>query len=79
MSKRSVGVGFCLISALLYSARHLATAILAQGASLSSTGEEFDAYKRFQGGELLYLSLVALLIGLVYLAWGEYEALGLRD
>jgi hypothetical protein len=71
MTRQLVGVVFCTIAAVLYAARHVGAAMIVS----TKTGDQREAYRfalQAGGSELLVLSIIALLIGLVYLAWGEY-------
>ncbi len=72
MTRQLVGAVFCTIAAVLYAARHVGAALIVP----TNTGDQREAYRfalQAGGSELLLLSIIALLIGLVYLAWGEYE------
>ena len=73
MARQLVGAVFCSIAAVLYAARHVGAAMIVS----TKTGDQREAYRfalQAGGSELLLLSIIALLIGLVYLAWGEYES-----
>ena len=41
-------------------------------------GEQYRTALRVGGAELLPLSVIALVVGLAYLLWGEYESWALR-
>ena len=70
MSKRSTGVVFCLIAALLYSTRYIAAAIFGSGVSTWNS-ELFNSMLEYVGGELVTLSIISLVVGIVYLIWAE--------
>ena len=72
MTRQLVGAVFCTIAAVLYAARHVGAAMIVS----TKMGDQREAYRfalQAGGSELLVLSIIALLVGLVYLAWGEYE------
>ncbi|RKD30009.1 hypothetical protein [Thermohalobacter berrensis] len=74
MNKRGTGAVFCLISAILYSTRYISAAIF--GSGISTWNERlFNAMLKYVGNSLKVFSILALIIGLVYLIWGEYEEL----
>ena len=70
MTKRSVGVIFCLISALLFSARYISAAIYMSSAILWNS-ELFAAALEYVGSPLLTFSIISLVAGVFYLIWGE--------
>ena len=69
MNNKGVGAVFCLISALLMSARYLSAAIF-----MSSTGswgaDMFSNALSYVGAPLLIASIAALIAGVVFLAAG---------
>lgn len=72
MNKRGTGVMFIAISALLFATKYLAAAIF--GSNVSSWDEElFQSMLSYIGSPLSTLSICALLIGIAYIGWGEYE------
>ena len=72
MSKRGTGVAFIAIAAFLFSAKYISAAIF--GSGVSSWDEElFNAMLSYVGSPLSVCSILALIIGLTYIAWGEYE------
>ena len=72
MSKRGTGVAFIAIAAFLFSAKYISAAIF--GSGLASYNEElFNAMLSYIGNPLSICSIIALLLGLAYIAWGEYE------
>ncbi len=72
MERRTVGVCFCFISALLFSTRYITAAIF--GSNVSSWSKElFNAMLEYTGGELFILSIVSLIIGSVYLISSEIK------
>ena len=70
MTKRSVGVIFCLISALLFSTRYISAAIFMSNIS-SWDSELFAAGLEYVGSPLLTFSIISLIVGVFYLIWGE--------
>lgn len=74
MNKRGAGVFFILISAILFSAKYISAAIFGSGVT-SWDNELFQSMLSYIGTPLNTLSFLALLIGIVYICWAEYEAL----
>lgn len=72
MSRRNIGAVFCLIAAILYSTRFLTAAIFGSGIS-SWNSQLFNAMLSYVGDELKTLSIVALIVGIVYLIWAEFD------
>ncbi len=72
MNKRGVGVIFCLMAIILFSTRYITTAIFLSGVT-SWDAETFVMGLSYVGSELLYLSIISLIIGIVYLILGEIE------
>lgn len=70
MNKRGVGVIFCLISSILFSTRYIAAAIFMSGV-LSWDKGLFDAGLEYVGTPLLFLSILSLIVGIIYLVWEE--------
>jgi hypothetical protein len=70
MYRRITGVTFIAISALLYTARFIAAAIWGSGFS-SWNAENFLGLLEYVDQGLTTWSIIALVIGLVYLVWGE--------
>lgn len=72
MSRRTTGAVLLFISASLYSTRYLAAAIM--GSSLTHWNADlFGALLQYVGRELEVWSLIALIGGLVYLVWAEFD------
>lgn len=72
MRRRGTGIAFIAISALLFSTKYLSAAIF--GSNVVSWSEElFNAMLDSVGNTLSNLSLWSLIIGILYLVWGEYE------
>jgi hypothetical protein len=74
MSRRTTGISFIIISAFLYATRFVAAAIWGSGFSSWNT-ENFLALLGYVDQGLTTWSVVALVVGLIYLAWGEIEAI----
>lgn len=72
MNKRGTGVAFIAIAAFLFSAKYISAAIF--GSGLTSYNKElFLAMLEYIGYPLSICSVIALLIGLAYIVWGEHE------
>jgi hypothetical protein len=77
VARQLVGAVFLAVAAILYAARHVGAMVYVA----NKTGEMSEAYRsalRVGGAELLTLSVIALVAGLAYLLWGEYESRALR-
>jgi hypothetical protein len=77
VTRQLVGAVFLAVAAILYAARHLGAMVYIA----NKTGDMNEAYRfalRVGGSELLSLSTIALVVGLAYLLWGEYESWALR-
>ncbi|NLE03379.1 MAG: hypothetical protein GX638_01065 [Crenarchaeota archaeon] len=70
MGKRFVGAIFCLISAILFASRYIATAIFLSSATAYDK-ELFEGVLENVGTNLLWLSIISLIVGIVYLIWAE--------
>jgi arginine exporter protein ArgO len=74
MSRRTTGVFFILISAILYSTRYISAAIF--GSNLASTSKDlFNAMLQYVGNGLSAWAVVALIVGIIFLVWAEIETL----
>lgn len=72
MNNKGVGTMFCLISAILISAKYIAAAIFMSGiTALDST--MFAAGLEYVGPFLTIVSLVALIVGILFLGYGLYQ------
>ena len=69
MNNKGAGVIFCLISALLMSARYLAAAVFMSGIA-SWDAELFRAGLEYVGSPLKTASILALIAGICFLAAG---------
>jgi len=84
MEKRVTGAIFCGISALLFATRYVVAALLNvarfSGQDVWGGGDALTRFWSFYSNSLkemrmlLVLSIVALVVGIAYLIWGEYEA-----
>ncbi len=63
---------FCLIAAMLTSARYLAAAIFMSGVS-SWSAELFASGLEYVGAPLRIASILALLAGIAFLVYGLYQ------
>lgn len=72
MAKRGAGIAFIAISALLISVKYISAAIFGSGVASWDKGL-FDAMLSYVGITLNIFSLLSLLVGVSYIAWGEYE------
>jgi hypothetical protein len=70
MSRRTTGVSFIAIATVLFITKFFAAAIW--GGNFSTwSAENFAALLGYVDQGLTNLSIIALVIGLVYLVWGE--------
>ncbi len=69
MGRRSIGLGFCGIAAFLFAARYIGGAIYFS--NLAAGGGSFNSLLQGFGGSLLVLSIISLIVGAIYLVWGE--------
>jgi len=73
MSKRLTGVTFISIAAFLYGIRYLSASVF--GSNVSSWNEQlFQAMLNSVGKTPLYISILALIVGIGYLLWAEIES-----
>jgi hypothetical protein len=72
MNKRGAGVVFVVTSAFLYASRYFVAAIFGSNV-MSWNADLFQALLGYVGDALLAWSTVIALLGLFYLAWGEFE------
>jgi len=75
MSRRTTGNALLVIAALLYSMRYLSAAIFGSGVA-SWNKQIFNSMLSSVGSELVTLSTIALIAGILFLVWAELEALG---
>jgi hypothetical protein len=72
MTRRTTGTLLLFSAALLHSTRYLAAAIF--GSSLTNwSADLFNAMLEYVGTGLVTWSVIALVTGLIYLAWAELE------
>lgn len=69
MNNKGVGAVFCLISALLMSARYLSAAIFMSSAG-SWSADMFSSALSYVGAPLLVFSILALIVGVGFLICG---------
>ena len=69
MNNKGIGVVFCLISALLMSARYLSAAVFMSGV-VSWDAELFRAGLEYVGSPLKTVSILALIAGICFLTVG---------
>ena len=72
MNRRGAGVVFCVIAAICFLGRYLCAAIYLMGGSTWSA-ELYESGLRYVGDSLLYVSGIALIVGIVYLILAEAE------
>lgn len=72
MNRRGAGLTFILIAALLFCTRYISAAIFGSNVSIWNA-ELFAAMLEYTGSELLVISIISLLVGIVYLFWAEKE------
>jgi putative Ca2+/H+ antiporter (TMEM165/GDT1 family) len=70
MSRRTTGVVFCFIAALLYATHYLAAAIFGSGVS-TWNNDLFRVMLEYVGPGLPTWATIALVVGIAYLIWGE--------
>ena len=70
MSRRATGILFLAISAFLYATQFIAAAIWGTGFT-SWNAEHFNNLLGYVDQGLTTWSIVALVIGVIYLLWGE--------
>ncbi|SDL81956.1 MULTISPECIES: hypothetical protein [Paenibacillus] len=73
MSRRTTGTLLLVIAAFLYSVRYLSAAIFGSGVA-SWNSELFQEMLNYVGTAPRNWSIAALILGLFYLVWAEYEA-----
>ncbi|WP_181586431.1 hypothetical protein [Paenibacillus taichungensis] len=73
MSRRTTGTLLLVIAAFLYSVRYLSAAIFGSGVA-SWSSELFQKMLKYVGTAPQSWSIAALILGLFYLVWAEYEA-----
>ena len=71
MNHTGVGAIFCLIAAILISARYIAAAIFMSGVT-SWDASLFAAGLEYEGPFLAVLAAVALIVGILFLVYGIY-------
>lgn len=72
MNNKGIGAIFCLISAILISAKYMSAAIFMS--NVTSWDEElFVSGLAYVGPFLSVTSLIALIIGILFLAYGVYQ------
>lgn len=72
MNKRGSGIAFIAIAAFLFSTKYISAAIFGSGV-LSWDEELFNTMLNYIGSPLSKASMIALIIGVGYIAWGEYD------
>lgn len=78
MTKRGTGVAFIAISAFLISAKYISAAIFGSGVA-SWDQSLFDAMLDYVGHTLSTYSRFTLIIGIAYIAWGEYDGWKMKN
>lgn len=72
MSKRAAGIGLIFISAFLYGIRYLSAGLF--GSNVQSwNGGLFRAMLDSVGSGPTVLSVIALIVGIIYLIWSEVD------
>ena len=75
MNNIGIGAVFCLISAILISAKYISAAIFMSGVN-TWDATLFAAGLGYVGPFLSIASAVALIVGLLFLGYGVYEEIG---
>ena len=78
MNNKGIGTVFCFISALLISAKYISVAIFMSGGS-SWDAALFAAGLGYVGPVLSIASIVALIVGILFLGYGVYEEISKKD
>jgi hypothetical protein len=73
MSRRTTGVIFICLAAFLFGVRYLSAAIFASNVN-SWSSDLFNAMLDYVGPAPTTLSIIALVVGIIYLLWAEIEA-----
>ncbi|MFE6078213.1 hypothetical protein ACFVQB_27535 [Paenibacillus sp. NPDC057886] len=74
MSRRTTGTLLLVIAAFLYGVRYLSAAIFGSGIA-SWNSELFQEMLNYVGTAPQSWSIAALILGLFYLIWAEYETI----
>ncbi len=78
MNRRTVGCAFVAMAAFLYTARYITAAIFIS--NVQNWGRDlFQGAMGYVGKELHLWALAALLVGVIYLAWGEWSDLKRKE
>ena len=72
MNNKGIGAVFCLIAAILMSARYLAAAVYMSGVS-SWSDDMFAVGLSYVGAPLMIASVIAMIAGIAFLACGLYQ------
>ena len=72
MNNKGIGAVFCLIAAILTSARYLSAAIFMSGVS-SWSDQLFAAGLSYVGSPLKIAAIVSLVVGIAFLGYGLYQ------
>ena len=75
MNNKGIGAVFCLISAILISAKYISAAIFMSGVN-TWDATLFAAGLSYVGPVLSIASIVALIVGILFLGYGVYEEIG---
>ena len=76
MNLRGAGIGLLAVAAALFIGRDLAAAIFYPANAGEYGVERFAQWRDYVGPAPIILSAVALVVGLAYLAWAEWEERG---
>ncbi|MFF2157634.1 hypothetical protein ACFVVQ_20285 [Paenibacillus chitinolyticus] len=77
INRRGTGVSLIAISAFLISSKYISAAIFGSGTA-NWDEQLFRAMLSSVGTTLSYCSVLALIIGIIYLVWGEYDELKIQ-
>jgi hypothetical protein len=78
MSRRTTGVALIAIATVLYCTHFLTAAIFGSGIN-TWNADLFNAMRQYIGNGLTRWSTVALVVGVIYLAWAEIDAFRSRS
>ena len=75
MTRRATGMMFIGISTFIFSVRYVAAAIYGAGISIENqySEESFQKSLSYIGSTPLFLSIVALVVGIIFIVWAEVE------
>lgn len=70
MSRRGAGIALIAIASFLYGVRYISAALFGSGINTWNS-ENFNAMLQYVGSNLNYAAVIALVVGIGYIIWGE--------